>query len=147
MRLSAKAIIIRDGRLLVLRNRDAIGDWYMLPGGGQKHGETLLAALDRECMEEVGSGVTVGRLRFIRDYIARNHDFEAEGNAHQVELMFECTLVSESRLGAKPDKMQTGIEWIDLGALANHRIYPKTLQELLALNAGPDQPIYLGDVN
>lgn len=41
VRLSVKAIIIREGRLLVLKCRDEDGVWYALPGGGQVAGETL----------------------------------------------------------------------------------------------------------
>jgi 8-oxo-dGTP diphosphatase len=148
VRLSVKAIIVQHGRLLVLKNCDSAGDWYMLPGGGQEHGETILAALNRECLEEIGSEVTVGRLRFIRDYIARHHEFAAtDGGAHQVELMFECQLRSVPRLGACPDPMQTGIAWLELSTLTDHRLYPSVLQRLLATNALTDEAIYLGDVN
>jgi 8-oxo-dGTP diphosphatase len=148
VRLSVKAIITEHGRLLVLKNRDSAGEWYMLPGGGQEHGETIPAALNRECLEEIGSEVTVGRLRFIRDYIARHHEFAAtDGSAHQVELMFECQLSSAPKLGPVPDGMQTGIEWLELSTLTNHRLYPSVLQQLLVPNALPDKPVYLGDVN
>jgi len=147
VRISAKAIIIQDGHLLVIRNRDSSGDWYTLPGGGQERGETLTAALNRECLEEIGSGVTVGRIRFVRDYIAKNHEFAAEDDSHQVEVMFECQLTSAPGLGAKPDSMQTGVEWLELRDLSNHRLYPKALQRLLSGDAPVDGPLYLGDVN
>ena len=148
VRVSAKAIVIRDGRLLVLRNRDENGDWYMLPGGGQEHGETLPVALARECLEEVGCTVTVGRVRFVRDYIARHHEFAyAEPEVHQVEVMFDCGLASEPCMGGKPDSMQTGIEWLELTTLARHRIYPSVLPELLSHGTSFDGALYLGDVN
>jgi 8-oxo-dGTP diphosphatase len=148
VRISAKAIIIQEGRLLVLKNRDSAGEWYTLPGGGQEHGETLVATLQRECVEEIGSGVIVGRLRFIRDYIARHHEFAAtEDDAHQVELMFECRVTSVPTMGTSPDPTQTGIEWLDLSALADHRLYPKVLKELLVDGVTVNEPTYLGDVN
>jgi 8-oxo-dGTP diphosphatase len=147
VRISAKAIIIEDGRLLVVRNRDAEGDWYMLPGGGQEYGETLPSALNRECLEEIGTAVRVGRLRFIRDYIAEHHEFADEGDAHQVELMFECTLTSAPQRGGQPDAMQTGIDWINVGTLTQHRLYPKVLKKLLTGNMSASEPVYLGDVN
>jgi len=43
--------------------------------------------------------------------------------------------------------MQTGIEWLDLSALEDHRLYPKVLQRLLKAGVTADEPIYLGDVN
>jgi 8-oxo-dGTP diphosphatase len=118
VRLSVKAIITQHGRLLVLKNRDSVGEWFMLPGGGQEHGETIPAALNRECLEEIGSEVIVGPLRFIRDYIAKHHEFDtSDGGAHQVELMFECKLTSAPGPGTIPDAMQTGIEWLELSTL------------------------------
>jgi len=65
VRLSVKAIIVREGRLLVLKCRDQQGFWYVLPGGGQQVGETLDQALRRECLEELGCmpGVRLLRVR------------------------------------------------------------------------------------
>src|SRR5215216_3959860 len=59
VRVSVKAIVTKDGRLLVTRNRDVEGDFFLLPGGGQESGETLTEALRRECLEEVGADVDV----------------------------------------------------------------------------------------
>jgi len=60
IRNSAKAIIIRDNNLLVIKNRSEGSDWYILPGGGQNHGESLVAALKRECLEEASINVAPG---------------------------------------------------------------------------------------
>lgn len=85
IRVSVKALILEKNKILMTRNRDAIGDWYLLPGGGQIHGETLLDALKRECIEEIGAEVEVGAIRLVRDYIGRNHEFsEHDGDAHQI---------------------------------------------------------------
>ncbi len=148
VRISAKAIIIEDGKLLLIANRDHQGEWFMLPGGGQEYGETLMTALSRECVEETGSSVVVGPLRYIRDYIGKNHEFAwLEAGVHQVELMFECTLTSPPGVGSKMDSMQTGIRWIELAALAQHRVYPKVLAELLVTGRREGPPLYLGDTN
>ena len=55
VRNSAKAVIIRDNKLLVLIKRDQDGPYAVLPGGGQRWGETLPDALMRECQEEIGT--------------------------------------------------------------------------------------------
>ena len=96
IRNSAKAIIIKNGCLLTQKNIDSEGDWYLLPGGGQNLGETLEETLRRECIEEIGIDVSVGRLRYIREYIGKNHEFsEHGGDLHQVEFMFECEFNEE----------------------------------------------------
>ena len=150
VRISAKAVVVVDGRILLLKHRDADGNWYSLPGGGQRHGETLPEAIERECLEETGLRVRMGRLLLVRDYIAANHEFAAEnGEAHQVELMFECDLVEGAapRLGAEPDDMQTGAEWHELADLRVMRMYPKTVALILADGVPEGRAQYLGDVN
>ena len=51
IRTSAKALVIRDGRMLAIRLHDQDGDFYIMPGGGQNAGELLPAAVEREVAE------------------------------------------------------------------------------------------------
>jgi len=121
-----------------------------LPGGGQEHGETLDEALVRECQEETGIGVRIGRLLFIRDYIAKNHEFaDEDGDAHQLELMFACAVVgsADAALGSVPDSMQIGVAWVPLEDLRNLRLYPRAITDLLVGGVPDGDPVYLGDVN
>jgi ADP-ribose pyrophosphatase YjhB (NUDIX family) len=148
-RISVKALIIDAGRILLANHRDDAGIYFLLPGGGQEFGESLTAALVRECREEIGVEVEVGELLGTRDYIASHHEFAATDKAHQVELMFRCTLTAASptpSLGAVPDPRQIGVEWIELAQLASVRLYPRRLGEVLVAN-GVHVFGYLGDVN
>ena len=150
VRLSAKAVIVLDGSLLLVKHRDTEGDWYSLPGGGQRHGETLEETIRRECLEEIGLRVRMGRLLFVRDYIAQNHEFAHEdGDAHQVELMFECEPAEDRTpgLGPLPDGTQIGVAWVALADLAVCRMYPKAVARILADGVPEGGPVYLGDVN
>ena len=150
IRNSAKAIIIRDGCLLLVRNRDEEGDWHTLPGGGQDHGETLREALQRECQEEIGVRVQIGELLLIREYIGRNHEFaEHDAEAHQVEFMFECRIEASSTpaTGKTPDARQTGVAWVPLTELQRCRLYPKVLCQLLKNDLTSLTTRYLDDVN
>ena len=115
VRLSIKAVVIESGRLLVIKNRDPDGDWYCLPGGGQEPGETILEALTRECVEEIGSEVVAGRLRFIRDYLASNHEFaEQDNDSHQVEMMFEAQPKALVPLLSSGDEADTPVDLGDV---------------------------------
>ena len=71
IRNSAKAVIVKDGNLLALKMQENNSTYYILPGGGQEHGENLHQALVRECKEELGAEVEIGDLIFVREYIGR----------------------------------------------------------------------------
>lgn len=148
LRNSAKAIIIENAAVLLCRCVDREGDWYVLPGGGQKPGETLIEAVRRECMEEVGCDVEVGPLRFVREYIGSRHDFpNFAKDEHQIELMFECRLRAGviARTGPNPDLHQQGVVWMPLSGLRDVRLFPVPLREALTKPL-PATAVYLGAV-
>ena len=148
VRVSAKAIIVQDGKLLAIKCRDADGDYFVLPGGGQEYGETLPDALQRECREETGFEVSVGELVLVREYRGWRHEFRDD--QHAIELMFACVIKGrDDGIAARNlDKAQIGIEWLDLGGLEANRLYPMALRGMLAsLGNGATPPIYCGDVN
>ena len=148
VRISAKALVIRGGRLLLMRARDRDGAYYLLPGGGQKGGETLHDALVRECLEETGVLVLPGQPRYIRDYIAARHEFAPVNRGfHQVEIMFECAFVRKAGRAHAPDASQTGAEWVSLSRLGRIRLYPSLLKILIAPDGRLRGPVYLGDSN
>jgi ADP-ribose pyrophosphatase YjhB (NUDIX family) len=150
IRNSAKAIIIVDGHILATKNLDAEGIFYILPGGGQQPGETLTAALERECREELSIGVSVAELVCIREYIGRDHEFaETDADQHRIEFMFACYLKDGAEVGTGdiPDDNQIGAEWLPLDQLETHRFYPKTLRPILAAYGSGKHPVYLGNIN
>ena len=144
-RVSAKAVIIRAQRLLLISKRDADGTYYLLPGGGQEQNERLDEAVRRECREELGADVEVGELLLVRDYIGANHEFADTDNSHQVELMFACRIAEdyEPMVGRNPDNDQIGVVWVPLDELDKSRIYPSSLRGAIASGARG----YLGDIN
>ena len=149
-RNSAKAIIIKDGCLLVIHKIDDVGDYYILPGGGQHYYETLTDAVKREVKEETALDVTVGELLFIREYISEHHEFAGlEPVTHQVEFMFACQIVevSQAIMGEKPDSDQVGVKWLPITELMEHRLYPLAIRKLLMRPIENRSSIYLGDIN
>ncbi|WP_435921389.1 NUDIX domain-containing protein [Paenibacillus sp. DYY-L-2] len=149
IRNSAKAIIIRDGKVLLTKNKDDRGHFYLFPGGGQEPGEQLTEAVIRECMEEIGAEVEVGDLVHMREYISKNHEFsEINSDIHQVEFYFRCRLKDSDFMptnGTNPDCHQVAVEWVDLKDLEQIRLYPKVLGTVITNDL--KSPIYLGDVN
>jgi len=146
VRNSVKALIIRDNKLLCIQKSDEFGSYYLLPGGGQEKNETFPETVRRECLEELGADIEVIGLRYIREYIGKNHEFGTTDDAHQVEFMFECRLVSEpdAAKASQLDDGQDGLEWVQITARNAGRVYPKVL--IPRLIAGSSE-VYWGDVN
>ena len=147
-RYSIKAVIIRDGKLLV--ESCARGRFCKLPGGGHQWGETMEQALIRECREELNLTVRPERLLFVRDYIAKNHDSPFDDPCfHQAELMFLCTVEDFSPLcnGSIPDGEKQQIRWIEIDRLADSDFFPQAIVPWLKNIDKVTQTIVLGDVN
>ena len=150
VRTAAKALIIRDEQILLLKCQKEKHVYYNLPGGGQDFGERIDQALVRECWEEAGATVRVQHLVFVRDYISLNHEFkENQADVHQIDLIFTCELLSpENPIGGpEPDDYQIGVEWISLDKLSEIRLYPGELAQYLPLPNNYSKEVYLGDVN
>lgn len=150
VRTAARALIIRDRQLLAIKMRDKSGVFYILPGGGQRHGETLKEGLRRECLEEIGTEVEIGELLYVREYIGKNHEFRRAHHAfHQLEHVFRCSVADPSaiRIGTEQDRKQVGVEWIPLNELRERRFLPEAIVSFFKEDGFEVPDHYLGDVN
>lgn len=59
MRTSVRGILIEDDKLLVIHRIKNNYEYYVVPGGGVEAQETLMQALKRELLEEVGIQIKV----------------------------------------------------------------------------------------
>ncbi|MGZ0654229.1 NUDIX domain-containing protein [Coraliomargarita sp. W4R53] len=150
IRTAARALIILDQKVLAIKMRDRTGVFYILPGGGQRHGETLRQGLKRECLEEIGTDVEIGDLLYVREYIGKNHEFRnTHRSFHQVENVFRCSLPDPDGIGpgTEHDKKQVGVEWIPLEDLPNRRFLPEVIKPFFKNGGFEPNTNYLGDVN
>ena len=150
IRTAARAIIIHENNLLAIKMRDRSGEFYLLPGGGQNHGETLKECLIRECYEEIGVQVRVDQLLYMREYIGKNHQFRSShGTFHQVESVFRCHLLQPDApfSSTEQDNKQIGIEWLSLENLQQYPLLPSTIKAYFSPTDFSPPDIYLGDTN
>lgn len=142
IRNSAKALVIRDGKMLALKLRDADGEFFILPGGGQNGEELLTDAVCREVAEEAGIRVACRELLFVIEGL-RGERF------HRVDLVFACDYLgdlSDAQLHA--DTNQIGVAWLDIAALNRQPLYPSRLRrQIMNYYAGKPYRVYLGNEN
>ncbi len=152
VRSASRALIIEDGKLLTIKMKRPREKeiFFILPGGGQRHGETLVQSLKRECREELGLEPEVLNLAYVREYVGRNHSFASRHrHFHQLEVVFFCELPKGSSINANHsgDRNQVGVEWIPLQDLSKSNFYPQKILEFIKDGALDVDPLYLGDIN
>jgi ADP-ribose pyrophosphatase YjhB (NUDIX family) len=152
IRTSAKAVVLHDDHVLLMRAKWDDQECYFLPGGGQHPGENLSDAVRREVDEETGLTVSVDRLLWLREYIGANHDHPVqEAKTHRIETIFLCTATSDPHQlgGHAQDDVQTGLEWVPLHKIESLNLLPHAIRQPIAALTKPlpTPDAYLGDVS
>ncbi len=122
IRNSAKALIIKDKKVLLIKIRDGEYEYYVLPGGGQETDELLKDTVCREVLEEVGLKVECKDLIFVAEG-TRDETF------HRVDFVFLCELVEGAEsVDFQGDSAQIGIEWVKIDELNKIDLYQTKLR-------------------
>ena len=141
-RNSAKAIVLHNGKLLVNRCGSRFGEYYALPGGGQRTGETLLETVRRELLEETGYTVTPMRLAGLYERVSQGGE---EGLNHKIYFIFLCRLEDVPRREpTEEDRCQLGFDWIDFSAARQSNLFPRAIRDNLTGLTRAGETIYIG---
>jgi 8-oxo-dGTP diphosphatase len=146
IRNAVRAVILRDDQLLLLKKTGGDrGERYALPGGAQNLGETLAQALERECLEEIGSTIEIVALMNVADHF-KTRETDPPSTRHMVEFLFRCSVPDDyvAHNGIKPDKSQIDVAWVSLARLAAIPMHPESLSHWLPKGILHDTAVYLG---
>jgi 8-oxo-dGTP pyrophosphatase MutT (NUDIX family) len=129
--LAANVLVVREGRVLLVRQPPAWGGRWELPGGGPQAGEALLAGAARECREETG-------YRFVAASPAPAHVEEAwfwtsrGGYAHAVVFVFRGAVAGDPDPAWTQDRAEIAeVAWLaprHLSAATTRSIHWPALQ-------------------
>jgi 8-oxo-dGTP diphosphatase len=127
------AVIVQDGKVVLIRRRfEPLKGQWSLPGGAVELGETLVASVAREMLEETGLEVDVGPVIEVFDRITRDEDGRVR--YHYVLVDYLCwPRGGELRAGSDVDAAVL----VDPAGLAPYRLTAKAtlvIERALELN-------------
>ena len=146
IRNAVRAVVVRNDQVLLLKKSGGDrGERYALPGGTQNLGETLAQALERECLEEIGSTVEIVSMMNVADHF-KVRGTDPPSTRHMVEFLFRCTVPDDyvAHNGLKPDKTQIDVVWVNLAELAAMPLHPQSLSHWLPEGIVRGTNVYLG---
>jgi 8-oxo-dGTP diphosphatase len=121
-----RAIIIDQGKILLINRIKGNGSYWVIPGGAVESGESHAQAIKRECLEELGVKIEAQKL-----FLQRLGDKpEIEG---QREFFYLCNIVDGQIGTGQGPEFQVGtqykgeyrIKWVDLKNLPEINLKPE----------------------
>ena len=144
IRNSAKALVLRDGKILLNRCISRMGVYYALPGGGQHDGELLTEAVKREVLEETGLSVEPTKMSAVFERVTEGRD--GQNCTHKMYFVFMCKYLEKVPIKEpiERDAYQTGTEWIKISDVQNIGLFPKVIRDNLTAMINCKETLYLG---
>lgn len=126
-RLAVRAIIVQDGRLLLVNAfPDGRSDLWCAPGGGVAAGTALPENLQREVLEETGLKIAVQALAMVNEF----HD--PRTGFHQVDLFFRASVIGGALDAGwlDPEKVVTQRRFFSPAEISQIRLKPDSLPRI-----------------
>lgn len=139
--IRTRAIVVHNGALLLLPPHDEPLVWRP-PGGGLEPGESLADCVRRELLEETGLRVEVGRVAFLREWVAPTYCTPPDGDgrhAFGLEVFVHATVVGATEPQPETPADPTPI-WVPLMDVPQLTLWPTELKSLALLLARGEQP-------
>jgi ADP-ribose pyrophosphatase YjhB (NUDIX family) len=115
-KVAVKAIIPKDGKILIVRDRRDVDIWE-LPGGRVNVGEGIEIGLKREVMEELGVNINFKRLVH-----SEQHIHIKDGPMH-LFIVCEVAMVDPVQAFKVPSEELAEMKWVDKNAISEFKIY------------------------
>jgi ADP-ribose pyrophosphatase YjhB (NUDIX family) len=146
-RVRVSAILRWQGRILLLRHEKPSGEVWLLPGGGVRHGESLLSALQRELWEETdlfpdGTEVPLEGPVALVDSISPE---SAPTRKHVIHVIFAADVSGSLEDVSSQDTAVRGHRAFLLRELDALRLHPPIQRFLQRWQPG-DPAVYLGEM-
>lgn len=136
IRVRVALMAICEGRILLARHLKEDRSYWMLPGGGVQHGETLTAALERELQEEAGVRALGLRLQALCESI------DPDSDRHILHVVFRGELVEGEARATGADERVAEVRWMPLDEFFGAPFYPDVKDYIMQAAERPVGPLY-----
>lgn len=137
-RVRAAGILIKDGKILLIRHQKGEDTYWLLPGGGVDYGETMELSLKREFLEECNIDVEIGDMAFVSQGIAPDR------SRHIIHMTFEVEYVGGD-LHVGDEGILKEVRYLPVEEIENLTLYPNIKKELKEYCLGKKELRYLGN--
>jgi 8-oxo-dGTP diphosphatase len=125
--IRAATVTIKDNKVLLVNSKYDDGEYYLFPGGGVEHGETIREAAIRETLEETGINIDIKKVLHINEFIYRNN-----WDKRSITIFFLSEVNSKDEREVLDDEGKIKeVVWVDLKDLEKIDIRPKILVKIL----------------
>lgn len=149
IRCAAKALVVKDGRVLLNRCRRSDGSvYYDLPGGGQHQYESMEEAVRREVREEAGIEIRILRFAALAEEIYTDEELRRKYPDYSHRMMHIFLAEPTGSLSGMPTEKDWGMEeseWISIDEVEGlSEVRPMKIQNRIREIIEGGAPVYLG---
>ncbi|GAL03807.1 nudix hydrolase family protein [Photobacterium aphoticum] len=149
-RIRAAGVLMENHRILLMRVKDASGEYYIPPGGGVEPGDiSTKAALVRECLEETGLHVQVGELLAVREFHETPQAMSSEMTRYHAEFFYHIASYHgiphiDNLQGLNDEHYIQAVEWVSVHDVVTLRTYPADLAQIILRAQQQQYSLHLG---
>ncbi len=122
-------VLIKEGKILLLRSKYSSGEFYLLPGGGIEGTESLEETAVREVKEETNYDIKIEKLLYLQEWI------EKDRGKNVLSVIFLGKIISGKETHLLDPCLASGhikgIEWVEINKLHEIEFHPKEIVHLL----------------
>ncbi|MFB3894976.1 MAG: NUDIX domain-containing protein [bacterium] len=126
IRIRIAVIIIQDRKILLVKHHKYEKEYWLLPGGGLEHGETIEFCAKRELKEEANLEIELG------DLVLVNESIPPDKHRHVLNLCYWAKLIGgEIKVGK--DGVLVDAQFVPIDQIPGLKMYPNIKKELIAV--------------
>lgn len=122
-KVAQKAVIVRDGKVLVVRDPRVDGIIWELPGGRLNEGEDPKEGLAREIKEELGVDCVVGEIVYLKQFLQGNEGKNA------LMIAYQATIPETASFIVSAEEI-CDVRWITAEEVVQLTFYPEYKETL-----------------